>query len=746
MFNPPNKLITGAGVVLAKLFTILRLRPFPVCGLALTLLWSPSPAGAQEKASSNAPSTGVLPDQAHAMADVGYHFANLWFAGDQENWPLANYCLEQTQAHLLWAVQIRPVRLSSSGAKVNLNGILEAVTNTFLKAVGSAIETKDLAGFRSAYRQTMVGCYACHTACDKPFLRLQIPPSPAAPILNFAAADALAGGPAPTDDASLGKTFFQQNCALCHANSLGPRNMAVGGQGPSLVGVLGRRAGSAPNFNYTKPLADSGITWNAATLDHFLANPIAAVPGTTMMVYVPDAINRRHLVAYLSTLTASAAPAPGAEISSASVPAPENDPGAWLRDFPGAKHRVDLAALPAPFSTPSSGNGPHVVQRPAATQLAAPTNFSARLFAAGLSGPRLLRVAPNGDIFIAETRENRVRVLRAADGADAPSENQVFASGLNRPFGIAFYPSGNEPQWVYIANVNSIIRIPYQNGDLKARDAGQVVVPTLTQSTGGHTTRDVAFSKDDKRMFISIGSGSDIPKELEKKSPEAIAAWQAEHGFGACWGFESNRANIVVTDPEAHQPTRIFATGIRNGASMAVNPETGDLWVSTNERDGLGDDLVPDYITIVKDGAFYGWPWFYMGNHEDPRHAGERPDLAGKATIPDVPLQPHSATLEMTFYNATSGAAVFPADYHGDIFAAFHGSGNRSNRTGSKVVRVRCHNGVATGEYEDFLTGFVIDNTNVWGRPVGVAVAHDGALLVTEDANNTLWRVSYGNR
>ena len=198
-----------------------------------------------------------------------------------------------------------------------------------------------------------------------------------------------------------------------------------------------------------------------------------------------------------------------------------------------------------------------------------------------------------------------------------------------------------------------------------------------------------------------------------------------------------------MTDPEGHQPLHTFATGIRNGVGLAVNPQTGDLWVSTNERDALGDNLVPDYITRVREGGFYGWPWYYMGDHEDPRHAGERPDLAGRITVPDVLLQSHSASLEMTFYTATNGAAAFPAEYDGDAFAAFHGSWNRSSRTGYKVVRVRLVDGVPTGEYEDFLTGFVVDNRDVWGRPVGVAVAHDGALLVTEDGHGTLWRISY---
>jgi glucose/arabinose dehydrogenase len=287
------------------------------------------------------------------------------------------------------------------------------------------------------------------------------------------------------------------------------------------------------------------------------------------------------------------------------------------------------------------------------------------------------------------------------------------------------------------------VRYPYHNGDLKAREAAQTVVRQLARTTGGHTTRDVAFSQDGKRMFITVGSGSNIGEEMEKKALDAVPAWEAQQGFGATWGAESNRANVLVTDPEGQAPLHTFATGIRNPVTMAINQETGDLWVAVNERDGLGDDLVPDYITHVKEGAFYGWPWYYMGNHEDPRHADERPDLAGHATVPDVPLQAHSASLEMTFYTRTTGVSVFPEEYRGDIFAALHGSWNRNNRTGYKVVRVRCHNGIATGEYDDFLTGFVVDRENVWGRPVGVTVAHDGALLVTDDGNSTLWRISY---
>ena len=544
-------------------------------------------------------------------------------------------------------------------------------------------------------------------------------------------------------DAARGKILFQQSCALCHATVLGPGNTAVSGQGPNLVGVMGRRAASFPGFHYSRALIGSGITWSPATLEHFLAAPTADVPGTTMPIAVPNAADRLDLVAYLGTVTA-----PGgvsAPVSAAPVQAGPHapEPGDWMNDAPGLKHSVDLAALPAPFSTVSAGNGPEVVAPPAGAVPSVPQGFTVKLFASGLSAPRLLRVAPYHDIFIAETRAGRIRMMRAADGAGAPSQTEVFADGLNGPFGVAFYPAGDDPQWLYVANNNSVVRFPYRNGDLRARAAAETIVPVLCAGTGGHSTRDVAFSRDGRRMFISVGSGSNVAEGLSIKSVAEIRSWEAEHGRGSAWGAETNRADILVTDPEGRQPLKTYATGVRNGVGLAVDPRTGDLWVSTNERDALGDNLVPDYITHLKEGSFYGWPWYYMGNHEDPRHAGERPDLAGVAIAPDVPVQSHSASLEMVFYTAKDGVAAFPADYRGDIFAAFHGSWNRNTRTGYKVVRVRRRDGVATGEYDDFLTGFVVDNRSVWGRPVGVAVAHDGALLVTEDGNGTMWRIAY---
>lgn len=545
----------------------------------------------------------------------------------------------------------------------------------------------------------------------------------------------------PAGDAARGQAYFQTSCALCHSAELGPDNTVVIKQGPSLVGVVGRRAASLPHFTYTQALKGAGYTWDAATLDHFLSNPMMAVPGTTMPMPVPDAQSRADVIAYLATLKIpegvtlkyQAPPPPGAG----------TDPNDWQRAAPGVTHHFTLADLPAPFATESAGNGPQVVPEPDGAEPAVPPGFTVKKFADGLKNPRLLRTAPNGDIFIAETAAGQIIVMRTADGADAPTVNQIYAAGLRGPFGISFYPPGNDPRWLYVANNNSVVRFPYRNGDLQARGGPEVIVPRLTESHGGHYTRDVVFSNDGRRMFISVGSASNIAERMERKTPEEIRAWEAGHGLGAGWGPEMNRAEILVTDPAGHQPLRSYATGIRNGVGMAVNPETGELWVSTNERDALGDNLVPDYVTRVKEGGFYGWPWYYMGNFEDPRHAGERPDLAGKAIVPDVLLQSHSASLEMCFYTATNGVAAFPAEYQGDAFAAEHGSWNRTTRTGYKIIRIRIDHGVPTGEYDDFMTGFVVNNSSVWGRPVGVTVAHDGALLVTEDGNGTMWRVAY---
>jgi hypothetical protein len=407
--------------------------------------------------------------------------------------------------------------------------------------------------------------------------------------------------------------------------------------------------------------------------------------------------------------------------------------GDWHADKPGVSRLIKPEDLQRPGATPSVANFSHVVARPASALPQVPAGFKIALFADGLRGPRQMRVAPNGDIFIAETGPGRIRVLRAADGEAKPSANETYASGLNGPFGIAFYPAGNDPKWVYVANTDSVVRFAYHTGDLKASAKPETVVAELPHG-GGHSTRDIAFSPDGKRMMISVGSRSNDAEGIDK----APAGWIENHALGESWGSETDRADVLAFDPEGKR-LGVFATGIRNCVGLAVHPKTGDLYCSTNERDGLGDNLVPDYVTRVREGAFYGWPWFYLGDHQDPRHPGERADLKGKITIPDVLLQAHSASLGLTFYSGSQ----FPVEYSGDGFAAEHGSWNRSKRTGYKVIRIRLKDGVPTGEYEDFVTGFVIDDSSVWGRPVGVVVAHDGALLVSEDGNGTIWRVTH---
>ncbi len=385
---------------------------------------------------------------------------------------------------------------------------------------------------------------------------------------------------------------------------------------------------------------------------------------------------------------------------------------------PGTFRRITAADLPQPFATESARNTARIIPRPADAWPQAPAGFKVELYATGLEGPRQIRIAPNGDFFVAESQAGRLKVLRGRGADGKPQQVSVFATGLNRPFGIAFYPPGAAPQWVYVGNTNSIVRFAYHTGDVQATGAAQTLVPDLP-SGGGHWTRDVVFSRDGKRMFVAVGSASNVD------DPDTHPA-------------ELHRANILEYTAEG-EFVGVYASGIRNPVGLGVHPQTGELWCSTNERDALGDNLVPDYVTHVREGGFYGWPWYYMGDHQDPRHAGKHPELKGKVLVPDVLVSPHNASLGLTFYDGRQ----FPDEYRGDVFAAEHGSWNRAIRTGYEVIRVPLQDGHATGEFEDFLTGFVTADGQVWGRPVGVAVAQDGALLVTDDGSQSIWRVSY---
>jgi len=420
-----------------------------------------------------------------------------------------------------------------------------------------------------------------------------------------------------------------------------------------------------------------------------------------------------------ATATASSA-TPAASSSGALKDASPNAPFTDFRyEKPGTVRKITVNDLPKPFATQSAENGADAVSRPENAWPVAPAGFKVELFASGLDNPRLLLTAPNGDIFLAESESGRIRVFRGMTSDGKPEQTAIFASGLKQPYGIAFYPVGPDPQWVYIGNTDEVVRFAYHNGDLKASGKPEHVAGL--PSGGGHWTRALDFSKDGKKLFVAVGSASNVD------DPDTHPG-------------EKDRADILVCDP-ANCKLSVYAYGIRNaGGGIRVSPDTGELWCSVNERDALGDNLVPDYITRVQEGGFYGWPWWYMGAHQDPRHEGKHPELKDKAIVPDVLLQPHNASLEFTFYEADK----FPAEYKGDIFASEHGSWNKATRVGYEVIRVPLHQtGHASGEYEDFLTGFVLPNGQVWGRPVGITVAPDGSLLVSDDGSNSIWRVSY---
>ena len=319
--------------------------------------------------------------------------------------------------------------------------------------------------------------------------------------------------------------------------------------------------------------------------------------------------------------------------------------GDWREDAPGVRRLITPADMPKPYATKSAENHASVVSNPHGAWPKVMPGFKIEQIATGLHEPRLIRTAPNGDLFIAESEKGQIRVLRGI-GADGKAQTiEVFATGLDKPFGIAFYPLGPNPQYVYVANTGSVVRFPYQNGDLKARGAAQTVVASIPGGAllegGGHWTRDIAFSKDGYKMFVSVGSHSNVSDGSDEK----------------------RRADILEFNPDGSQET-IYAWGIRNAVGITVNPTTGELWASVNERDGLGDDLVPDYITHVQETAFYGWPWYYIGANQDPRHAGKNPALRDKVVVPDVLLQSHSASLEMVFYDGK----MFPAEYSGYAF------------------------------------------------------------------------------
>jgi glucose/arabinose dehydrogenase len=536
---------------------------------------------------------------------------------------------------------------------------------------------------------------------------------------------------------SAGQTYFERNCASCHTADAGMASRA----GPGLFNVVGRKAAAVPGYNYTDALSKAGAagkTWTRAELDVFLRDPNKDVPGTAMPIGVADAKQRAAVIDYLAGQSGKAAAAPTV---APTAQAGGSKAGAWSEDKPGDLHHITVASLVQPYASESAGNGPKVAPRPNGALPAVPKGFKVSTFAEDSGKARLPLRLPNGDILLADTGKGQLVLLRSKAGDKADSSS-VFASGLSRPYGMALWPSGPNPKYLYVANVNSVVRFPYAVGDLKARGEPETIVEKISDTTGGHTTRTLAFTKDDKTLLLSVGSATNVATSIGAKPPVALVQWEQQHGLGGAWGEETDRATVLAFDPDGKN-RRPYANGLRNCVGMLVHPDTGDLFCSVNERDELGDNLPPDYVTRVKQGGFYGWPWYYLGAHEDPRLKGIRPDLKDKIIVPDTLIQAHSAALGMTVYKAPPGAKhAFPKEYEGEIFVALHGSWNRGIRTGYKVVRLMMKNGVPTGQYQDFMTGMVLSDRDVWGRPAAVTVAADGALLVVDDAGGVVWRVA----
>ncbi len=378
----------------------------------------------------------------------------------------------------------------------------------------------------------------------------------------------------------------------------------------------------------------------------------------------------------------------------------------------GRQKLIDPKSLPMPYATPAAGSGPKVVPKPDGASLKAPPGFKVSVFAEGLENPRWLTVAPNGDVFVVESGPNRVTVLRDTKGEGKADVKQVFAQGLNLPFGIAF-----QKDYLYVTNTNSLVRFPYKDGQLQAEGAPEKLADLPGLGYRQHWTRDLVFNPAGTKLYISVGSEKDIDE------PE-----------------EPRRAAILEFNPDG-TGQKVYASGIRNASGKAFNPVTRELWATCNERDGLGDELVPDYASSVKEGGFYGWPTYYIGPNRDPR-VKDTTLQADKVIVPDCLIQSHSAALGIQFYTGRQ----FPKEYRNDAFVALHGSGNRARRTGYKVIRLHFKNGKPLGTYEDFLSGWMLaeDDPRVWGRPVGLVVAKDGSLLVVDDGANKIWRVSYG--
>ena len=383
-----------------------------------------------------------------------------------------------------------------------------------------------------------------------------------------------------------------------------------------------------------------------------------------------------------------------------------------ITNAPLAHFEIKPSDLPAPKVNNDANNPPRVIGQPSDAKLNVPKGFAVSTFAeGGFERPRWMALAPNGDVFLADSEAGKIYVLRDANKDGVAEERFVFVDGQKQPFGIAFWQD-----FVYIGNTDAVVRYKYSPGQTKANGAAEKIADLPGRGYREHWTRNILFSRDGKKMYVTVGSESNVSVEQDPM-----------------------RASITEFNPDG-SGKRIYASGTRNPIGLAWLPGTNTLWAAVQERDLLGDDLVPDFVTQIKDGGFYGWPYGYLGI-EDPRRQGERSDLVKKIITPDVLIQAHSAILGMVFYEGN----MFPQEYRGDAFVALHGSWNRTQRTGYKIIRIRFKNGKPVGGYDDFLTGWMLspESKDVWGRPVGLLVLPDGSMLITDDGANKIWRVSY---
>jgi glucose/arabinose dehydrogenase len=400
--------------------------------------------------------------------------------------------------------------------------------------------------------------------------------------------------------------------------------------------------------------------------------------------------------------------------SPACAQATRTPPASVVTTVPALAHYdIKPSDLPAPKIEDNVNNGPKVIPRPEGAKLTMPPGFEIGTYAeGGFTRPRWMALAPNGDVWLADSMGGKVVVLRDANKDGVAEERSTFAEGLNEPFGIAFWHD-----YVYIGNTDAVTRYHYKSGQMKAEGAAEKIADLPGKGYHEHWTRNILFSPDGKKMYVTVGSESNDDVEANPM-----------------------RATITEFNPDG-TGKRTFVSGTRNPIGLAWLPGTRKMWAAVQERDRLGDDLAPDYVTEIKEGGFYGWPYAYAGAIEDPRHKGEQPDLVKKTITGDVLIQAHSAILGLTFYEGK----MFPGEYKGDVFVALHGSWNRTKRTGYKLIRIRFKDGKPVGGYDDFLTGWMLDENSrdVWGRPVGLLVLPDGSMLITDDGANKIWRVTY---